>query len=91
MSDKIETGSWNKFPHHSVQGTPVDFYVWINHGKDTSYDPGVSGASGWLRGTDAFENYAKLKNLQQKDKQEFIKLVEKLHKQFTFKGYGNDR
>lgn len=78
--NKLEIGAWNKLPHFAVVGSPVEFYIWINTGRQggSAYVPGIQGACGWIRGKYAFELYNKL-SVARKDRCKFIQLCKDSH------------
>lgn len=73
---KLEVGAWNKLPHYSVVGRPVEFYVWVN-------EDGHGSNSKWVKGTEAFTLYNKLRGL---NKAELVKSIKQLHKEYSKNG-----
>lgn len=81
---KLEIGKYNNLPHYAVIGEPTDFYVWINTGESLhSYQAGKAGASGWIKGNEAFREYNKLRQLYKKDKTAFIDAIVQLHRGYA--------
>lgn len=79
MKDVIEVGSYKKFPHIAMVGTPQSFYLWVD-------EDGTQGvftcASEWIKGREAFKLYHKLRILYHKDKKQFCEEVRVLHEQY---------
>lgn len=87
MAD-LSIGDYKTFPYYAVIGTPTDFYIWIKLKKDPGwgwYVGGSQGASGWIKGQEAFKYYNKMKEFLDKgQKDRFMGLAAHLHR--TFKG-----
>lgn len=79
---RLAIGAYNQFPYYEVIGDPTSFYIWIQLQPQSwaYYEPGKQGASGWIRGQEAFKAYNKLKELLEKgQKEKFIGMMTDLH------------
>jgi hypothetical protein len=70
--ERLETGAWNKLPHHSVHGDAGGLYVFLTDKE------GKSHQSKWIKGREAHDLRNRFRNLIEKDKKAFRDLVEEL-------------
>jgi hypothetical protein len=70
---KLEVGAWNKLPHYSVQGSPQNFYVWVN-------EDGKGSNTSWFKGAEAFSVYNKLRGLS---RSLLVKELKRIHSEGT--------
>jgi hypothetical protein len=71
-AERLETGAWNKLPHHSVHGGAGELYVFLTDKSGKNFQ------SKWIRGQEAFSLRNRFRNLLAKDKKAFKELVEEL-------------
>jgi len=72
-SQDLEVGAWNDLPHFTCVGEPTKFYVYI---KNKEYPRDIH--SNWLKGSQYFNTYQKLKHLHKKNKQGFCVTISEL-------------
>lgn len=69
---EMKVGDYNKLPHYAVVGNSTEFYVWVN-------EDGKGDNSSWVRGSEAFKKWHKLKHYRAKDKQKFIAFLKMIY------------